>query len=233
MSSDKFCYTCGEFIVKLITTRPSSKNVKKAYFQYFDGLIGDRDKQRAAHVCCVSCSISLVQRMEGKRKNMPFAVSMVWRGPTNHLDLCYFCLTNTEGYSKKGKEKIDHKNLQSAMRPVPHNADLSWPITPLDRQNVSEDTEDKESSDSTPTLVLFQVQGNATSSALYNKQWAAHVCCVSCSVSLVQWMNGKRKNMPFAVSMVWRGPTYHLDDCYFCLTNTEGNSKKGKEKIRL
>lgn len=104
--------------------RPFSENVKKAYFKYFGVLIGDQDKQWAPHVCCVSCSVSLVEWMKGKRKSMPFAVPMVWREPTNHFDDCYFCLTKTEGYSKKGKHKIDYPNLQSAIRPVSHNADL-------------------------------------------------------------------------------------------------------------
>ena len=87
--------------------------------------------------------------MKGKRKSMPFAVPMVWREPTNHFDDCYFCLTKTEGYSKKGKHKIDYPCLQSAIRPVPHNADLPVPIAPLNPQNiVLEDIGDNASSGS-------------------------------------------------------------------------------------
>jgi len=35
-----------------------------------------------------------------------------------------------------------------------------------------------------------------------NKQWAPHICCVSCNMSLFQWIKEKIKKMPFAVPMV-------------------------------
>ena len=51
-----------------------------------------------------------------------------------------------------------------------------------------------------------------------DKSWAPHTCCKNCYASLTQWLNGKRKRIPFAVPMVWREPTNHFSDCYFCLT---------------
>ena len=63
-----------------------------------------------------------------------------------------------------------------------------------------------------------------------NKSWASHICCNTCATNLRQWLNKKRKCMPFAVPMVWRNPTYHISDCYFCITPpvSEGLSRKKK-----
>lgn len=61
-----------------------------------------------------------------------------------------------------------------------------------------------------------------------DKQWAPHVCCITCYVVLAEWVKGKKQSMPFAVPMVWREPTNHCNDCYFCLTKTAGYSKKNK-----
>lgn len=51
-----------------------------------------------------------------------------------------------------------------------------------------------------------------------DKSWAPHICCNACSVTLRQWLKKKKRSMAFAAPMVWREPTNHTDDCYFCLT---------------
>ena len=50
-----------------------------------------------------------------------------------------------------------------------------------------------------------------------DKSWAPHICCRKCATDLSQWLNGKRHAMPFAVPMVWREPSNHTTDCYFCM----------------
>jgi hypothetical protein len=55
-----------------------------------------------------------------------------------------------------------------------------------------------------------------------DKTWAPHICCKTCSNRLRDWMNGKRKRMPFSVPMIWREQQNHFNDCYFCQTKIAG-----------
>ena len=64
-----------------------------------------------------------------------------------------------------------------------------------------------------------------------NKLWAPHICCNACKTQLLRWINKKQMKMPFAVPMIWREQTDHATDCYFCLTNIKGFSRKNKSKI--
>ena len=64
-----------------------------------------------------------------------------------------------------------------------------------------------------------------------DKSWAPHTVCKICVEHLRQWYSGKSKCMPFGVPMIWREQTDHISDCYFCMTNVQGFSKKNKKKI--
>ena len=61
---------------------------------------------------------------------MPFAVPMVWREPTDHSTDCYFCMTSIDGITVKTRGKVNYPNLASAIRPVPHSAQLPVPSPP-------------------------------------------------------------------------------------------------------
>ncbi|GBM36975.1 hypothetical protein AVEN_153922-1 [Araneus ventricosus] len=65
-----------------------------------------------------------------------------------------------------------------------------------------------------------------------DKDWAPKLCCTTCYSSLIKWLKGARKSMPFAVLIVWREPRCHLTDYYFCMTSTVGFSSKSKHTIQ-
>lgn len=65
-----------------------------------------------------------------------------------------------------------------------------------------------------------------------DKSWAPHYTCGSCRSTLEGWLRGTRKSMPFAIPRIWREPTNHHDDCYFCMVNIS-NYKKPKDRLSL
>ena len=64
---------------------------------------------------------------------------MIWREPKDHYNDCYFCVVNTAGFSSKNKHQIVYPNLDSAMRPVPHDSTLLIPVPPADGLDSVED----------------------------------------------------------------------------------------------
>ena len=102
--ADSFCYVCGK-VTFASQKRALTQIVKKAYHLYFGCKVGDQDKSWAPHICCNSCSANLCGWLNHKKRSMPFAVSMVWREPTNHVTDCYFCMVPPlqHGTSKKKK----------------------------------------------------------------------------------------------------------------------------------
>ena len=63
-------------------------------------------------------------------------------------------------------------------------------------------------------------------------KWTPHIVCKSCGIHLRGWLNRKGMAMPFAVPMVWREPSNHSSDCYYCLTLpvASGINRKKKER---
>jgi len=50
-----------------------------------------------------------------------------------------------------------------------------------------------------------------------DKKWAPHVCCTMCSSKRNAWVNGNGCCLPFGVPVIWRVPSNHSSDCYFCM----------------
>jgi hypothetical protein len=60
---------------------------------------------------------------------------------------------------------------------------------------------------------------------------ASHFCCVTCAKLLAAWAKCSRC-MSFAIPMVWREPTDHVSDCYFCLTRITGVRAKSRHTVQ-
>ena len=101
--------------------------MKKAYLAYFGVKVGDQDKNWTPHQVCRTCVENLRQWTKQK-KNIGFVVPMVWREKANHVDDCYFCMTDVAGFSSKSKGNIKYPSVPLVIRPIPHSADLSPPL---------------------------------------------------------------------------------------------------------
>jgi len=58
---------------------------------------------------------------------MSFTIPLIRLEPKNYVDDCYFCFVSVTGFSGKNKHRIVYPNLNSAIRPAPHNEDLPVP----------------------------------------------------------------------------------------------------------
>ena len=64
-----------------------------------------------------------------------------------------------------------------------------------------------------------------------DKSWAPHSVCLACMSHLREWTKGKRKSVGFGVPMVWREPTNHFNDCYFCSFSVKGINRKKRRTL--
>ncbi|KAL7851918.1 hypothetical protein SRHO_G00177030 [Serrasalmus rhombeus] len=52
-----------------------------------------------------------------------------------------------------------------------------------------------------------------------DKPWAPHFTCEHCKKTLEGWYRGEKRAMHFAVPRIWRKPTDHSTNCYFCMVD--------------
>ena len=141
ISSDYFCYLCGYYISP---QQKKHKVIPETKFfianeTYFGLKIGDHDKSWAPHFCCGSFRSILERWLLGSCKCMPFAITRIWREPTNHHNDCYFCMADISKYKKtKDRKKIDFPSIPSSIAPVNHDPEL--PILQLPTTNAISST---------------------------------------------------------------------------------------------
>ena len=83
---------------------------------------------------------------------MPFALPMVWRGPSNNTTDCYFCMVPpvSGAITKKKKWTAVYPNIPSALRPVPHGEGISFPEPPKEFTIDSDDEDEGDSTSGSP-----------------------------------------------------------------------------------
>ena len=66
-----------------------------------------------------------------------------------------------------------------------------------------------------------------------DKLWKPNIVCSTCASTLSGWLrkSPKHKSMPFGVPVIWREPTNHATDCYFCMTIIKGYSFKTRKSV--
>ena len=126
---DGFCYVYGKFTTKT-QQRPIKNNIKKICKLYVDCPLGDRNKRWAPHIYVLHAIVNY-----GIGSAMPRAILMIWREPKDHLNDCYFCCVDTNGFSSKNRHLLVYPSVDSAIRPVPHDATLPIPVAPGDALN--------------------------------------------------------------------------------------------------
>ena len=70
--------------------------------------------------------------MNKRTSAMPFASPMKWREPKDHFQDCCFCLVNAKVFSSKHRKKTTYPNIDSALRPVPHDPSMPSLLPPED-----------------------------------------------------------------------------------------------------
>ena len=148
-NKDSFCYNCGEFVFKE-NRKTIDKFYKKVYYTYFKIKLGDQDKTWATHIVCKAWKESVRLWTTGKKAALKFGIPIIWREPANHLDDCYFCMTNLVGFNKKNQKNILYSSIPSATRPIPHCDENPVPVfrelldIPVSAASLSQDPQPQE-----------------------------------------------------------------------------------------
>ena len=65
-----------------------------------------------------------------------------------------------------------------------------------------------------------------------DKIWAPHMVCKTCTEYLRRWTKGKKSCLKFGIPMVWREPTNHANDCYFCAVDVTGINRNNRNNLK-
>ncbi|XP_058848173.1 uncharacterized protein LOC131698720 [Acipenser ruthenus] len=65
-----------------------------------------------------------------------------------------------------------------------------------------------------------------------DKPWAPHFTCEHCKKTLEGWYRGEKRAMKFAIPRIWREPTDHSSNCYFCMVDPS-KRRTGKNALAI
>ena len=118
---DRFCYI-GSNVVPPNRQAKITDFVKKAHHDYFGVKLGNRDKPFTPRVCRKTCVENLRDWRNGKRKNMQFAIPIVWKEGKDHITDYYFCMINLKKINSKKKAPCSIPRCSFC-----HKTNSSWP----------------------------------------------------------------------------------------------------------
>ena len=72
----------------------------------------------------VKCKENLRDWRNGKKKSMPFVLSMIRREGKDYIMDYYFCMINLKGINCKNKHHIKYPNVPSAIKSISHGPDF-------------------------------------------------------------------------------------------------------------
>ena len=123
---DSFCFICANFMFSN-QKRIFNDDLKELYMLYFGFRPDNLNKDYAPEFICNTCEVSLIA-WENDKRNLAFGKPAIWTEITNHFSDCYFCCTNTFGFSHKNKKSINYANVNSAQRPIQNCDKYPTPI---------------------------------------------------------------------------------------------------------
>ncbi|XP_046600523.1 uncharacterized protein LOC124295250 [Neodiprion lecontei] len=135
-SPDSFCYICGEYNLER-NRRSLSDKIKQIYEECFGLQITNLDSAWVPHTICSRCNMMLIRwKKNKKQENLKFTIPMIWSSPTG-LQNCYFCMTDTSGFTWNTKKKIVYANVSSAIKP--QKIEFVKEVNTVEEMDVEED----------------------------------------------------------------------------------------------
>jgi hypothetical protein len=141
---NNFCFICGEYTPKS-NRQGITSLIKEAYLKYFGFSI--KIEKWTPTKCCDTCAKTLRGWLHGESRSLAFGRPMIWRDQQDHDNDCYFCGTNTLGFSFKRRRSINYAKVNSVTFPVNHCDLLPVPQPPKNYHYNSIDDNDGSSTD--------------------------------------------------------------------------------------